>query len=468
MGREPGAGVRVAVIDSAVDIQHPALLANRIADGSWDYRSGSAQDPLPCEPGDTGHGTSVAGIIAASPDRPDAGSGVAPRAGLVAFNALATRSDHDVADALNRDLDRNHIFHSSWGSADDGRLKRVSASFADAIDRGLREGRGGLGALYVFPSGNGGCIRTEGGGLCTPDADLSTYDGYLNHRGVLVACAVDHNGERPAWAEGGANLLVCGLSGPPRISAADGDAGSIIAPHLEGLWRRDFTGASASAPMVSGVIALMLSANPQLSARDVRIILARSARRNDPSNPGWQAGAAGGRAFHHAYGFGVADAAAAVDMARNWLSVGAEPGLLECSASAKDQGVGFPQAIPDGVPEGLRLQLSLDGCEIRQIEYVELRLDAPHAYSADLRLELTSPAGTTSLLADQRVVDRDRLCRTSQGTVTDCGGYDASWPIGTLRHLDEAAVGSWQLRIVDPLSGRSGQVDNWSLRIWGR
>lgn len=470
MGREPGAGVRVAVIDSAVDVQHPALFANRIADGSWDYRSDSATDPLPCQPADTGHGTSVAGIIAASPGKADGGSGVAPKAGLVAFNALATRSDEDIADALNRDLDRNQIFHSSWGSADDGRLKRVGSGFATAIERGLRVGRGGRGALYVFPAGNGGCIRTEGAGACTPDADRSTYDGYLNHRGVIVACAVDHNGERPSWAEAGANLLVCGPSGPPRAPAADADAGSIVSPHLEGLWRRDFTGASASAPMVSGVIALMLSANPMLSARDVRLILARSARRNDSAHPGWEEGAAGGHAFNHAYGFGVADAAAAVRMARDWISIGAETSLLECSASAKDQGVGFPLAIADGDPTGIAIDLILDprACAIQRIEHVEVRLEAPHAYSADLRLELTSPAGTTSLLADKRVLDRGRICRSGQGTAIECPSYDAAWPIATLRHLDEPAVGSWQLRIIDDVSGQSGQVDNWSLRVWGR
>jgi subtilisin-like proprotein convertase family protein len=97
-----------------------------------------------------------------------------------------------------------------------------------------------------------------------------------------------------------------------------------------------------------------------------------------------------------------------------------------------------------------------------------VRLEAPHAYSADLRLELTSPAGTTSLLADKRVLDRGRICRSGQGTAIECPSYDAAWPIATLRHLDEPAVGSWQLRIIDDVSGQSGQVDNWSLRVWGR
>ncbi len=469
MGREPGAGVRVAVIDGAVDLQHPALQTRRVAGGSWNYRTSTPTEPLPCEPTDTGHGTAVAGIIAADGSA-GSGAGVAPGAALVAFNALSTRSDADIAEALTRDLPLNNLFHNSWGSTDDGQLKRVGPSFAAAIDRGLREGRGGLGALYVFPAGNGGCIRTDGSNICTPDADRSTYDGYLNHRGVIVACAVDHNGERPIWAESGSNLLVCGPSGPPRSVVATAGNGEIVTTHLEGLWRRDFTGASASAPMVSGVIALMLSANPRLSARDVRIILARSARRNDPNHPDWRPGAAGGLAFHPAYGFGVAQALDAVKLASSWTSVGTESNQLTCTASALAQGVGFPIAIPDGVGISIRLEMNIEAasCAIRRIEHVELRLEAPHAYGADLRLELTSPSGTSSLLADQREVDRDRICRTPQGTAIDCPAYDATWPMATVRHLDEPAIGLWQLRIEDRLSGRTGQVDNWQLRIWGR
>ena len=61
--------------------------------------------------------------------------------------------------------------------------------------------------------------------------------------------------------------------------------------------------------MVSGVTALVLAANPNLSWRDVRLILARSARRNDAGDPGWVSSGFG-PAFNHKYGFGVANAEA--------------------------------------------------------------------------------------------------------------------------------------------------------------
>jgi len=47
-------------------------------------------------------------------------------------------------------------------------------------------------------------------------------------------------------------------------------------------------GTSSAAPIVSGVIALMLEANPNLTYRDIRIILAKTARKNDPNSLKWK------------------------------------------------------------------------------------------------------------------------------------------------------------------------------------
>jgi len=93
-------------------------------------------------------------------------------------------------------------------------------------------------------------------------------------------------------------------------------------------------GTSSAAPMVSGVAALMLEANPNLSYRDVAKILAVTAKRVDPTftgvtatlvgaerrlESGWVMNAAG-RYFSSRYGFGAVDAGAAVEMARTYAS----------------------------------------------------------------------------------------------------------------------------------------------------
>ena len=57
-------------------------------------------------------------------------------------------------------------------------------------------------------------------------------------------------------------------------------------------YRNRSHGTSFSAPIVSGVAALLRQVNPELTWRDIKLILAASARKNDPSNAGWENGGA--------------------------------------------------------------------------------------------------------------------------------------------------------------------------------
>ena len=76
-------------------------------------------------------------------------------------------------------------------------------------------------------------------------------------------------------------------------------------------------GTSSATPMVAGVAALVLQANPNLGWRDVRVILAKTARQNDSSNTEWAPNGAGYH-FNPNYGFGVVDAGVAVATAATY------------------------------------------------------------------------------------------------------------------------------------------------------
>src|SRR5690606_63644 len=160
------------------------------------------------------------------------------------------------------------------------------------------------------PSGNGGCYNPDL--QATPEVEPcvrenSNYDGYVNKLGIIAPCAVATHGRQPSSAERGPNLRVCAPSSnlPPAGSRRLGNA-DVRTTAIRNQYRDDFTGTSASTPMVAGVAALMLSVNPELTWRDVRLIMASTARQNDfpPSgapvpDPEWQS--AFGLHFSHKY-----------------------------------------------------------------------------------------------------------------------------------------------------------------------
>ena len=171
-----------------------------------------------------------------------------------------------------------------------------------------------------------------------------------------------------------------------------------------------FNGTSAAAPMVSGVAALLRQANPDLTWRDLKLILAASAQRIDSADTGWEDGADkydstdGAESYHfnHQYGFGMVDAAEAVALAQDWRNL---PPFLDASLESSTPDT----MIPDNTASGITRSLTLD-TEIDFIEFVEVEVSIDHVNWRELKIEMVSPSGATSLLA------------VSDSTATDVGG----------------------------------------------
>jgi proprotein convertase subtilisin/kexin type 2 len=462
-----GSGTRVAVIDDAIEVTHPDLSPNVVAGGSFSYRSGvnkAGAFPLPCTINDD-HGTAVAGLITARDGNAIGVAGVAPRASLVGYNALATNLDTDIADALLRDGALVGVYNNSWGSPDDGQLHAAESAFKTAIANGIEKGRAGKGAIYVFPSGNGGCytgqVRLDGS--CTGDSDNANFDGYTNFLGVNTVCATSDKGTKPWYSEVGANVLVCGVSSDRTANVSTTD---ITGRSSGGGYRSDFSGTSASTPMVSGVVALMLAVRPELTWRDVRLILAETARKNDASNALWTNNF--GFNYHPSYAFGVANAQTAVARAANWVSVGNSSTLQSCGPFnrtvslpiADATGTSSANAVPGPTVEDSQV-IATGSCGITKIEYIEVKFAATHTASGDLRVRLVSPNGLVSELASARV------CQGSCGSYGDASGANP-WGFGSVRHLGENVAGGWRLQVNDMIPVDTGTVRNWSIRFWGR
>jgi subtilisin-like proprotein convertase family protein len=339
------------------------------------------------------------------------------------------------------------VSNNSWGAPDNGRWAASAATWRTAIDTGLSTGRNGLGTIYTWSAGNGG----------TGNIDNSNYDGQANYRGVLSICAVGDDGVKASYSERGANLWVCtpsegrgnhAITTTDRTGAAGYNTGT--APdYTNANYTNTFSGTSSAAPLAAGVIALVLEARPTLTWRDLRIILAQSARKNDPGNAEWTVNG-GLFNINHNYGFGVADANAAVTLARIWVNVGAQITFATATAPVNT-------AIPDNNATGVSNTINVAGSGIGRIEFVEITFNGTHTYAGDLDITLTAPSGTVSRLSEQHICAGGCL-----------GVPGNSWRFGSARHLGEAANGNWTLLVKELQAIDTGTFTSWQLTFYGR
>ena len=446
-----GEGVTVAVVDDGMYWRHEDLSGNADSSLNYDYSGGDdIYHPY------AHHGTSVAGVIA-SRDNDVGVRGVAPRATVYGHNLLhdtatglyAYITYEEEADAMARSSDVTAISNNSWGAASRAGLAPAGALWELAVENAVTSGYGGRGTLYVFSAGNG---HTDGG-----DANL---DEIANFYAVTAVCAVNEAGTRSWYSEMGTNLWVCAPSSHPRTEE---NYRGIVTLDNSDRYTSSFGGTSSAAPTVSGVAALVREANPTLTWRDVKLILAASARKNDPANAGWQDGATKYRSvsdryhFNREYGFGVVDAAAAVDLAGTWTNL---PAMMTATAHSARSYTLIPDAPGDRT---VTLTLDIDS-DIEFTEFVEIDTSFQHNSFRDLDIELESPSGALSKI----IVPFDTL--SDEDPSIDYVPLRDPFRFGSARHLGEDPNGTWTLRITDRFRGGSGLIDlieSWGLTVYG-
>ena len=446
-----GEGVKVAVVDEGIDDGHEDLRQNMLTGFKYDYL-GNAPVRL------AEHGTAVAGLIAARDQNGVGLRGVAPRAGLMSFNILQDLTSSNEYDAMTRHKDVVSVSNNSWGDASDntGLLTFADPQWLRGVTEGATTGRGGKGVVYFWAAGNGG-DASEGG------LDDSNYDSQANSRFVLAIGGVGRDGRKPAYAEGGANVLVVaptegddlvGLVTTDITGSAGYNAGNDPNEHSNPSYSKTMSGTSGSTPVAAGVAALVLQVRPELSYRDVRRVLAMSARRNDPTSGGWANNGAGLH-VHHAYGFGVVDANAAVSLARTITPVGPELTYESPLFSP-------PMAIPDNDLSGASAPITVSGSGIGNVEVIEVQVSITHARTADLEITLQKSGGASDVLyALHSCIDPDTF------NPAPCSDLDA-FVFTSVRHLDEPADGQWTLVVKDRRAANVGTLTSWQLRIYGR
>ena len=431
-----GDGVTVAIIDDSLHYEHEDLKDNVLTGMNQDAGGGDSSrvfNPF------KSHGTLVAGIIAARDN--DLGvRGVAPRASIYAYNLHSHYDDDTATTAMTVHIDETAVSNNSWAQGGlEGLvgLAPMPATWTAAVRRGVESGYGGKGVFYVFAAGNYSTFTN------------ANFDELNTTFAVTVVCAINYLDARASYSETGANLWICAPSG-------DSNVPRITTTTVGHRYTDQFAGTSASAPIVSGVAALVRAANPKLTWRDVKLILAGSARKNDPANTGWEEGAlkygsASERySFNHEFGFGAVDAGAAVALAQNWTPL---PPMRELEVEADDTNIDIPDLENGGSPTTVTSTVALPPY-IEFVEFVELNVDWDHDSIRDLDIELVSPSGAVSIIG------------VGETGIKGIGYYEA-FRFGSARHLGEDAEGEWTLRIRDVHEELGGSVRSWSLRVYG-
>ncbi|KAI8809534.1 peptidase S8/S53 domain-containing protein [Cladochytrium replicatum] len=428
-----GTGITVAVLDDGVDFNHPDIKPNFVFENSWDFTARNNK-PMPKSEHE-GHGTRCAGEIAAV--RNDVcGVGVAYGARVSAGRVLANvTTDAIEAQAFNLKLHQNDIFSSSWGPSDDGTSLDGPGYLAQqALSQGALRGRGGFGNIYVFASGNGGL-----------DGDNCNFDGYASSIYTISVGAVDATGKMPQYGERCSAHLVVAYTG--------GVGPSITTTNFGGGCTNEHSGTSAAAPLVSGVVALILSARKELTWRDIQQLIVETSARTDPHDDSWKVNGAN-RAVSHKYGFGVIDAGRMLERALEHellpfaLTITSSRTVNAAIPLMRNKAHHF-ESEDEQMNEGLSDEITLTESDvggIAKLEHVQVTVRIRHPARRHLTITLTSAMGTQSILAAPRFHDDSDQ------------GFNP-WTFMTVHCWGEDPIGKWTLHIHD---GREGEINPYT------
>jgi subtilisin family serine protease/subtilisin-like proprotein convertase family protein len=507
-----GRGIRVAVSDSGAQITHPDLAGNALAGFHRDYSLSSPSSwhnasPMPID--GEAHGTAVTGLISALGWNSIGSRGVAPSSKFAAFRFIyetPTNTEESslakIIDQYNGDFD---IFNYSYGW--DGRLFYPSDDILeDAVQAGTKELRNGKGALYVQAAGNSDsdlyvlsvCDTTCTDKVMNVTGNANSHEELASPFRIIVG-ATNASGEKSSYSTPGSSLWVSapggeyGVSKPAMMttdiqgcttgmsftstsfSTLFNFGGHPLNPNCD--YTNIMNGTSSAAPVVSGVMALMLEANPNLSWRDVKHILAMTSEPIDfdvlsQAHPKeydlqghvydykWVTNSAG-VPFSNWYGFGRVDARAAVEEARSYdLSTLGEFEQTKTQTDTwyYDSGVLNDMVIPDASSSGLEHKIWVGHNYV--IENVQIKITTDHPFPGEIAIIVQSPG-----LTESRVLNLNSNIYVEQD---ERGISLEDFTMSTNAFYKEESEGWWKIKIVDGSNMfGTGNLLRWKILING-
>jgi subtilisin family serine protease len=338
-----GAGITIAIVDDGVELSHPEF-ERRARDGPHFHFGTGTTNGLPVSLADN-HGTAVAGFALAERDNQRGMAGIAAEAQIASWKIFQgstfTPTDEQMMDMFQYRSNTVAVQNHSWGNAG---IRPIGPTFLEriGISNAVHFGRSGRGVVMVRSAGNG---RAQSSNV--------NDDGYASDPRVIAVAAVRRDGRVTDYSNPGAAVLIAAPGGAPdgnlfttdRQGSRGFNTGTFTDDFADYVSSSVVRGTSFSAPQIAGLVALLLSANPELTVRDVQLLLALSSRHFDLDDPDLRRNGAGLWVSHNV-GFGVPDAGHALALAQRWR---ARPPAVEITVSSTAS-----TAIPD---DGMRVRI---------------------------------------------------------------------------------------------------------------
>ncbi|HWT01626.1 MAG TPA: proprotein convertase P-domain-containing protein [Pyrinomonadaceae bacterium] len=436
------------------------------------------------------HGTSCAGVIAGEVDAALI-VGAAPACRLLPIKwessgASLFIGDSKMMTALDYVADKVDVLSNSWGVVPTNLRSSVLRNrIAELAQTGGRRGRG---IVFLWAAGNESCPINHNAAQDVPFTNgwndtLTAWVGVRTARsfrnnladvpGVMHVAALASNAQRSHYSNYGTGVTLCAPTSNShrfRRLTVRGLGVTTATGETSGFTER-FGGTSSATPLVAGVVALMISANPELTALDAVSILKRTASKAlntdgyartppapfDPT-PTWDVSPVA--PFDRAdfadigdpegtwspwFGHGKVDAANAVAESLRLLNPLIAQPLRFASAPQR--------AIPDNAPAGVADVIRV--ADAGRVRAVKVSLDITHTWIGDLRVSLAAPDATVVVLHDRSGADGDNIRRT----------YDTMAAPALAALSNHTAQGDWTLQVQDLAAQDIGTLNNWSLEI---
>jgi subtilisin-like proprotein convertase family protein/subtilisin family serine protease len=494
--------VVIAVSDDGCKLDHIDFdSAGKFAD--WGYLRGERlitsadidADPDEMYKPGSNHGTACCGVIGGEVDAMlTVGASPASQLLPVQWQSSGTSlfiSDSKLLTVLNYIADKADVMSNSWGGVPTSLWALQVINRIKAL--ALTGGRRGKGIVFLWAAGNENClinhtadqdvpydhgVEVQGGSLVW--VGVNTTRVFRNNLagipGLMHIAALASTARRSHYSNYGPGISLCAPSSNSHayyrmtvrglgITTTTGQTGGV---------RADFGGTSSATPLVAGIAALVISANPKLTALEVISILKQTASKDlntatypvtppasfdpdttwdvSPIAPFDQGGfidvGAGEGTWSPWFGHGRVNAAAAVAAALGRLQTSGNQTFLGRSAPDK--------SIPDNNARGVKDKIVAD--KDFALSSITVSLELTHTYIGDLRVTLISPSGTPVLLHDR-----------DGGSANDIhADYDIQSVPALHALTGEPVEGDWFLHVQDMAAADRGRLKNWSLEISGQ